>query len=69
LFDTFLNAWWIAVKAQHNSEMEYLNNPTPEVIYKMTRWNEKVRKLQRWSAVRWGTAIVAKAIYEKENRT
>jgi len=69
MFNCFLNAWWMAVNISHNKQMEYYNDPTPEVVNAMTHWDQRVRRLQRWSAKRWGLSRVADAILKRQNET
>jgi hypothetical protein len=66
MFKMFLNAFSMVVWKAHNKEMEYLNNPTPEVTSELeARWN-RARKLTLWGNSRWGREIVGKAIYDRE---
>ncbi len=68
MLKTFLNAWWIAVKISHNKEMEYLNNPTPEVVYDLTDGKNRLRRLHKWASNRWGNDRVANEIIKKSKQ-
>lgn len=53
-FETFLNAWKIAVTLYHNKQMEGLNNPTPEVLYALNESRGRCLALKQWGIYRWG---------------
>lgn len=67
LLGAFLNAWATAVNISHNKEMEYLNNPTPEVVFAMVEWKLRLKRLQSWSSKRWGASRVGKLIHDREH--
>jgi hypothetical protein len=67
LLDIFLNAWWIAVNITHNKKMEYLNNPTPEVIHSLTVYDRRLKRLCEWACERWGKDHVGSTIYNREH--
>lgn len=68
LLSVFLNAWWIAVNISHNKNMEYLNNPTPEVTFEMIESRERLKRLRDWAGRRWGLNRVGNLIKEKEGK-
>lgn len=54
LFETFLNAWKVAVTRYHNKNMESCSNPTPEVIYSLNERRARCLALKQWGMSRWG---------------
>lgn len=53
-FETFLNAWKIAVTLYHNKQMEGFNNPTPEVVWDLGERRARCFRLKQWGIYRWG---------------
>lgn len=53
-FEIFLRAWKIAVKRYHNKNMEFFNNPTPEVVYSLGVRHARLVALALWGISRWG---------------
>lgn len=66
LFEVFLNAWKIAVTLYHNKNMEYCNNPTPEVIYALNERRARCLALKEWGMSRWGDERICCALQKLE---
>jgi hypothetical protein len=60
----FLNAWKIMAILKHNKDMEWLNNPTPEITSTRNHCLLRITRLKRWSCTRWGYMAAAKIILD-----
>jgi hypothetical protein len=63
----FLNAWKLAVISHHSKQMEYLNNPTPEVVRELSARRVRLRKLHQWASDRWGGKRIGAEILSRED--
>lgn len=63
---TFVNAWGMAVDADHNKYLEWLNNPTQDVFYEKIKCGERLAKLHIFARKRWGSERVGSLIKGKE---
>lgn len=54
LFRIWLNVWSEATFILHNMEMEYLNNPRPELDRDIKVLKFRMKRLQVWGMKRWG---------------